>query len=183
MISSIIKGCELAQRNKFKHVLEFGVADGGSTRSIRNSLPPEYNIFAFDSFEGLPEDWQGTICKKGFFSTGGVIPNIDGVQFFKGWFEDTIGDYLKIAQDISLLHVDCDLYSSTKTIFSNLYPFIKPGTIIVFDEWIYNFNERFNDHEQKAFFEFVDQFKINFKFVDFNDTTPCGIERKIVEIL
>jgi len=182
MINSIEYATGLID-NTYNHVLEFGVYHGGTLLKLRQSLPEKYKIFGFDSFEGLPEDWSGTVCHKGFFSTGGNIPNIEGVTFFKGWFDDTIHDYLKIADSISLLHVDCDLYSSTKTIFNNLHPYIKVGTIIVFDEWIYNNNPQCNDHEQKAFYEYVDDKKVKYEFIDFIDTTPCGMERKIVKIL
>jgi len=182
MISTIEYATSLID-NKYNHVLEFGVYQGGTISKLRQVLPEKYNIFGFDSFEGLPEDWSGTVCSKGFFSTGGNIPNVEGVTFFKGWFDDTIGEYLKVADDIALLHVDCDLYSSTKTIFDNLKPYIKTNTIIVFDEWIYNNNPNCNDHEQKAFYEYVNENNIKFEFINFIDTTPCGNERKIVKIL
>lgn len=166
----------------YKHILEFGVWEGNTLRMIKEKLDESYNIFGFDSFEGFPEDWVGTYMKKGHFSTNGAVPNIDGVKIFKGWFEDTILDYLKEADTIGLLHVDCDLYSSTKTIFDNLYPYIKSGTIIVFDEWCYNWNPSCNDHEQKAFYEYVEKYEVKYEFADFHDVSN-SIERKIVKIL
>lgn len=167
---------------EYKHVLEFGVYRGYTISLIREKLDKSYKVFGFDSFEGLPEDWKNTQCQKGFFSTNGVIPEIEGIKFFKGWFEDTILQYLKEADTIGLLHVDCDLYSSTKTIFNNLHPYIKKGTIIVFDEWCYNADPKCNDHEQKAFYEYVKEYDVNFEFIDFNDQEN-SIERKIVKIL
>ena len=164
---------------EYKHVLEFGVFQGSSLSLIKNSLDDTYKVYGFDSFEGLPEDWKNTICTKGFFSTDGKIPDIPNVKFFKGWFDNTIHEYLKEADNIGLLHVDCDLYSSTKTIFDNLHNFIKRGTVIVFDEWVYNHNPDCNDHEQKAFYEYVKQYNIKFEFIDIKD----NIERKIVKIL
>jgi hypothetical protein len=168
----------------YKHVLEFGVFQGGTITIIRNLLDSSYKVFGFDSFEGLPEDWVNTQCHKGFFSTGGVVPEIDGVKFFKGWFEDTIPEYLKESDTIGLLHVDCDLYSSTKTIFKYLHPYIKSGTIIAFDEWCYNYDERYNDHEQKAFYEYVEEHDVKYEFVPFVCPEAEGnLERKIVRIL
>ncbi len=150
----------------YPHVLEFGVAQGDSLRYIRENTHPDYKIFGFDSFEGLPEDWIGTECKKGCFSTEGKIPDINDVTFYKGWFEDSINKYIDDgAKPISLLHVDCDLYSSTKTILDSLIQFIGPNTIIVFDEWYYNCNYKCNDGEQKAFFEWVLKNEISFKFI------------------
>mgnify|MGYP003339266618 CR=1 FL=1 len=45
------------------------------------------------------------------------------------WLEETD------LKQISLLHVDSDLYSSAKIIFDNLNDYIVQGTIIVFDEF------------------------------------------------
>ena len=159
---------------KYDHILEFGVCGGISIKQIRESLPEDkFKVYGFDSFEGLPEDWVGTVCTKGFFSTGGVIPEISGVEFFKGWFNETIPQYKKIAKPISLLHVDCDLYSSTIEVLYGLREFIMPGTIIVFDEWYYadehgvNLDiEKNRQHEQKAFYEWVKNFDIKYELLD-----------------
>ena len=143
-----------------RHALEFGVGSGRTINMIRGCLPGA-DIFGFDSFEGLPEDWRdaaGNIVggqAKGAFSTGGVIPNITGVRFFKGLFEDTIQEYLGIGERIALLHIDCDLYSSTQVVLRELNDLIVPGTIILFDEWCYLNDPRNNDHEQRAFNEWA----------------------------
>lgn len=165
---------------EYKHILEFGVYKGTTITYIKNGFGDGYQYYGFDSFEGLPEDWVGTTLKKGAFDTGGVIPDIEGIKFFKGWFEDTIPEYLKEADTFALLHVDCDLYSSTKTIFDNLHPYIKSGTLIAFDEWCYNFDPNFNDHEQKAFLEYVEEYDIKYEFIEYPDNQ---IESKLLKIL
>jgi hypothetical protein len=56
-----------------------------------------------------------------------------------GWFDQTLPGFKanKIKNEpIALLHVDCDLYSSTVTILNNLKENIVPGTVIVFDEYM-----------------------------------------------
>lgn len=165
---------------EYKHILEFGVYKGFTLSIIKEVFGDDYQYFGFDSFEGLPEDWEGTPCMKGHFSTDGEIPDIEGVKFFKGWFEDTIPEYLKEADTIALLHVDSDLYSSAKTIFDNLHPYIKPGTLIAFDEWCYNFDMNCNDHEQKAFYEYVEKYDLKYEFIDY----PCPeVERKLLRIV
>ncbi len=50
------------------------------------------------------------------------------------------------------MHVDCDIYSSTKTIFDLLASRIVAGTVIVFDEY-FNY-PGWRHHEYKAFQEF-----------------------------
>ena len=36
---------------------------------------------------------------------------------------------------IRLLHIDCDLYSSTKDVFDQVYDRLVKGTVIIFDEY------------------------------------------------
>ena len=164
----------------FTHVLEFGVNYGRTIKQLRNSLPEQYKLFGFDSFEGLPEDWSGTWAKKGDMSTNGVMPNVTGVTFYKGWFIDTIPLYKQIAEPIALLHIDCDLYSSTNDILYGLKEFIVTGTVIVFDEWYYNHKDILENrlHEQKAFLEWTEKFNINFE-----EHSEIENERKIIKIL
>ncbi len=171
-----------------KHVLEFGVGDGKTTRQIRNGLDMSYGVFGFDCFEGLPDDWIDTkqnkvVLRKGMFSTQGKIPDVTGVTFFKGLFKDTIPEYIKIAKPITLLHIDCDLYNSTKDVLYGLNDYIVPGTILVFDEWIYLSKPECNDHEQKAFYEWIEDKRRTFSFVPYNDTTANGCERKIAKVI
>jgi len=171
-------------RNPHKHILEFGVYQGASISTIRNVLDSSYQVFGFDSFEGLPENWEGTVCNQGAFSTYGNIPNVPGVTFFKGWFEDTIKDYLKIQQPITLLHLDCDLYSSTKTVLDNIGHLLVKDTVICCDEWIYCSKEGMkDDHEQRAFLEWTRTNNRGFEFFDFVDHTVNGHERKVLKIL
>lgn len=158
---------------------------GSWTRLIRNSLSREYAVYAFDSFIGLPEDWVGTPCSKGTFSTGKKPPDINNVNFVVGWFEETLPEFVRThkAEPACLIHIDCDLYSSTKTVLGSVGEFITSGTVIVFNEWIYNHDYRCNDHEQKAFLEWSEENEVAFKIVKFKNETSCGDERKIVQII
>jgi hypothetical protein len=166
---------------EYTHVLEFGVYKGSTIKQLRDDLDAKYEIFGFDSFEGLPEDWEGTPLKQGFFSTEGTIPNIENVFFYKGWFNATIPQYKEAhAKSIALLHVDCDLYSSTVDILYGLNDYIQSGTIIVFDEWYYNHHdiEQNRQHEQKAFFEWIKS--RNQKYIVYPEFEQ---ERKIIKLL
>lgn len=184
--SSLQHGLTLIN-NEYKHVLEFGVCRGGTIRIIRNTLDQSFSIFGFDSFVGLPEPW---IDKDGklvhhpkYFSTQGVIPNVDDVKFYIGWFSDTLLDYLVIAQPIALLHIDCDLYSSSREILLTLNNYIVKGTVIVFDEWFYKHDPKYDDHEKKAFNEWVLAFGRKYQTIPFVDKTTSGEERKIIYVL
>ena len=207
MSSTLINGCKMID-NPYSHILEFGAASGNTLVQIVNSVPAnKYKIFGFDSWLGLLEDWivpgESPWHTKGVFSTNGVIPaqikNLgDKVKIFQGMFEDTIPEYLKIAQDIALLHIDCDIYSSAKTVLYGLKDYIKPGTYIVFDEWIYNEEalrqsisqpsfkvpEKYRMHEQKAFFEWVKDFNVKFRlYVSGYGWKGLEIGKQLVKIL
>ena len=73
------------------------------------------------------------------------------VQFFRGWFEQTLPCYRFPAHDVLVLNFDADLYSSTIFVLNTLECAIVPGTYIYFDE----FNHR--SHELRAFSEFTER--------------------------
>jgi Macrocin-O-methyltransferase (TylF) len=121
-------------------------------------------LHGFDSFEGLPEDWDphgGSILGKGHFSTQGNIPQVpdDRVKFFKGWFEQTLPRYEFVDSPVIVLFMDADLYSLTSYVLKTLRPHIKVGSIIYFDE----FWDR--HHELKAFDEFLKETDTRFELL------------------
>jgi predicted O-methyltransferase YrrM len=142
-------------------ILEFGVA-GGQTVNRLAELYPDETIYGFDSFEGLPEAWRADY-QKGHFAQ--ELPQVkDNVQLVVGWFDQTLPKFLADhAETVSLLHVDCDLYVSTRIIFEKLGHAIRPGTLIVFDEY-FNY-PGWRDHEHKAFMEFVEASRIDFSYL------------------
>ncbi len=146
---------------------EFGVYKGSTANHIaRVTKKP---IHAFDSFEGLPEDWS-IRHKKGLFALKNMPTFEDNVVVHKGWFDDTLPGFAQEEKgDLAFLHIDSDLYSSAKTIFQYLGDRIIPGTIILFDEY---FNYPFwEHHEYKAFAEFVAENNIKYEYLGFNTLT------------
>src|SRR5262249_641479 len=76
--------------------LEFGVWKGYSIRYWSRLLKhPQSMLHGFDSFEGLPESWTA-FYRKGSFAEAGQIPEVSDsrVKFFKGWFEETLPNYV-----------------------------------------------------------------------------------------
>lgn len=146
-------------------MLECGVADGASLRHLARATAREFH--GFDSFEGLPEHWSGTFERKGKFGRGGTLPEVPAnVSLHKGWFEQTLPAFLAAhAEEIAFLHVDCDIYSSTVTIFRALGPRFKPGTVIVFDEY-FNY-PNWQRHEWRAFQEFLRDTGFAYRYLGF----------------
>jgi hypothetical protein len=145
--------------------MEFGVYKGKSIKKI--AAQTEAEIFGFDSFEGLPKDWILSY-KKGDFSLKGLIPEDlpANVKLVKGLFAETIPAFLKAHDEpVAFLHIDCDLYMSTKTVLTGLQSRIISGTIILFDEF-FNFPQ-WQQHEYRAFMEFIDETKYSYEFIGF----------------
>lgn len=145
--------------------MEFGVASGKSIRWIAQWS--EATIHGFDSFEGLPEDWSGSSFGKSGFSRGGKLPSVPAnVRLHQGWFDKSVPAFLATTpEDCAFLHVDCDLYSSTKTIFDLVGPRLRKGSVIVFDEY-FNY-PTWREHEYKAFQEFVSQRGIKYEYLGY----------------
>lgn len=137
--------------------IEFGVFNGVTLNILAQHKD---KVYGFDSWEGLPEDWNHENI-KGIFNTGGVIPftPTENMVLVKGWFDESLPKFLQEndIDKISLLHLDADLYSSTKCVLDNLKPYFKDECIVVLDEF-FNYPS-WENHEYKAFKEFINQMK------------------------
>lgn len=133
------------------------------------------SIVGFDSFDGLPSDdghprWRPGLfnvnhsyhpfCKNGEKVTADTVyslfercrlpkPRVE-VGKFERLLPKVIG---KKYMNVALVHIDCDLYESTKTVLMQLHNVFQEGTVILFDDW-FNFRGRKDKGEQKAFYEY-----------------------------
>jgi hypothetical protein len=142
--------------------LEFGVYQGTSMRWWSEALKnPASTLHGFDSFEGLPEafDDAGGKYARGWFSTGGQIPQVDDprVTFFKGWFDQTLSGYTLPDHDVLVINIDADLYSSTIFVLNTLRPHITQGTYLYLDDMSRP------DHEPRAMQEFMLETGLKFR--------------------
>ncbi|NOT37274.1 MAG: hypothetical protein HOP11_07830 [Saprospiraceae bacterium] len=142
--------------------LEFGVASGASFKWwLEHNTNIDSHFYGFDTFEGLPEKW-------GSFDKGAMsykIPEIDDsrAKFFKGLFQETLNPFIQ-SHEVNItssarriFHMDADLYSATIFSLSQLFPYLKKGDLIMFDEFSVAM------HEFKAFDEFVSNFYIKLR--------------------
>jgi predicted O-methyltransferase YrrM len=123
------------------NVIEFGVAEGSSTRVIRSELrrlwrqQPKIGrrqLFACDSFRGLPEQFE--TLTPGTFAC--EQPRIRGVEFVVGYFEDSLDDNLaRRVGPVALASLDADLESSTLCALRWLTPLLHQGSLLLFDEF------------------------------------------------
>ena len=67
----------------------------------------------------------------------GPIPKISGVEFVKGYFEQTCTEELRRRVGrVAFAHLDADLYSSTLCALRWLTPLLNTGSILQFDEFL-----------------------------------------------
>lgn len=141
-------------------ILEFGVATGNTLGVIVDERPGQ-PTFGFDSFQGLPERWR-----EGFDAGEFTMepPQVDGADLIIGWFEDTLPKFLYEHEgSVGFLHVDCDLYSSTKTVLDLVGERLVPGTVVVFDEY-FNY-PGWQQHEYRAWKEYVARTGTEFEYL------------------
>jgi predicted O-methyltransferase YrrM len=123
------------------NVIEFGVAQGASTRVLRSELrhlrrrQPKIGrrrLFACDSFRGLPEPFE--TLAAGTFAC--EPPRLRGVELVVGDFDDTLDEALaRRVGRVALASLDADLESSTICALRWLTPLLGEGSLLLFDEF------------------------------------------------
>jgi hypothetical protein len=124
-------------------------------------------MWAFDSFQGLPTSDPGVDdhprWTQGNMATGlNEFYNLCGrhgmprqaYEVVPGWYDSTLRPDASGPRpnDISLAYVDCDLYSSTRTVLEFLEPRLKHGMILVLDDY-YSCTSALPSGERRAVFE------------------------------
>ncbi len=144
--------------------LEFGVYHGRSLGLIAERVGSK--VHGFDSFRGLPEDWTPAE-PAGSYSTEGRKPAVPAhVELHEGWFSDSLPEFLASHREpVRLVHIDCDLYSSTRTVLEHLAPRLKKGSILVFDDYLGYPGWR--EHEYRAFQEFAREASLEWRYLGF----------------
>ncbi|MDP4193269.1 MAG: class I SAM-dependent methyltransferase [Bacteroidota bacterium] len=143
--------------------LEFGVAHGNSfIWWMQNNKNPNSRFTGFDTFTGLPEDWN-FLFKKGSMSDKSNIPQIEDTraELKAGLFQDTLPEFLKgMCKDKrNVIHMDADLYSSTLYTLTSIAPYLKKGDIVFFDEFFVP------THEFRAFTDFINSYYLKYEIV------------------
>jgi len=117
-------------------------------------------VHGFDTFDGMhdtkAEEDQDLVANDGWvagqFKASYTRLDNDCKQRYKnyklhqGYFQDTLTDeFLETltSQLPILIWIDCDYYTSTKSIFEKLIPYIPTGCVVYFDEYEFNFGSTF----------------------------------------
>lgn len=114
------------------------------------------NLLLFDSFKGLPPveansidsqslhvgngSWGPGTCQGLTASELGdlvreILSPTDKFQVIEGYYDDVLADYPP--SKLSMVHIDCDLYSSTKSVLHQLFTkrMVSEGCVIFFDDF------------------------------------------------
>ena len=155
-------------------VLEFGTATGRTLNQFAHWLPNK-TIYGFDGWQGLPEKFNDLPAGHFAQKLPDVLPNCQLVQ---GWFgarpiqdESSIPELTaqtfanEHKEPIALLHLDADLYSSTKTVVDVFASQIVPGTVILFNEY-WN-HATWKKHEFKAWQEHVAKHNVKYEYIGY----------------
>lgn len=144
-------------------IVECGVGYGSSLSSLVYAVSHhrlDKTVYGFDSFSGFPKAQpqdNGPRAKQNVAPLGwdGASPSLireifindsasNGFSLLKdhdvkvvlvpGFFEETLAENLP--EKISFLHIDVDLYESTRLVLEIALPRVSPGGIVIFDEYM-----------------------------------------------
>lgn len=133
-------------------MVECGVARGGCI-ALCHLANPSLQIIGLDSWEPMPQitdkddkakcsPWVGT-------PTSGKIEDVQesynklgasskNLKLIKGWVEDTIPQNEDLFENLDILRIDTDFYSSVYFSLETLYPKLKEGGLVILDDWHFN---------------------------------------------
>jgi O-methyltransferase len=137
---------DVERRRLTGDILDCGVWNGGSTVLLSRGAP-SHTIWAFDSFEGLPEpgerDGQRSRNHVGD-CLGAEAKVIEAFQTFsdparlqlvKGWFQDTFPRSSPNIDRVAMLHADGDWYDSVLLTLRTFYPKVVSGGYVAVDDY------------------------------------------------
>jgi hypothetical protein len=145
---------QVLQKNVRGDFVETGVWRGGSSIFMRAVLKAygvrDRIVWVADSFEGLPKPdgryqqdegdkhWKSNAVLgisleqvKANFAKYGLLD--EQVRFLKGWFKDTLP--AAPIDQLAILRLDGDMYSSTMDALQSLYSKLSPGGFLIVDDY------------------------------------------------
>ena len=142
-------------------ILEFGVARGYTFTKMLYAtkylnVEDRFTVHGFDTFDGMHETSDQAdkdIVNDDNWAVGQFKSDKDKIDAYcrtkyhnfalhKGFFEDTLtAEFLQSLADQppALIWIDCDYYSSARTVMEKLIPVLPNGCVIYFDEPEFNY--------------------------------------------
>lgn len=162
--------------------LEFGTLTGNTINAL-SKLIGNKTIYGFDSWKGYPEDFADH--HKGDWAIPRPNSIYDeperkkeqyqvrgNVRLIEGFFQDSLPKFLKKhpIEKVAFVHMDCDLYSSTKYVLDTLYNKLQIGTTILFNTLFYRKDLEGNilywiQDSFNAWYDFIGEKNIEFEWL------------------
>jgi SAM-dependent methyltransferase len=127
-------------------LVDCGTFNGGSAVMMSTGAPSR-EVFAFDSFEGLPDPSERDPDRAREL-TGQLRASEDKVRqgferfahpqrlnVVKGWFQDSFPVAAPKIDSVAVLHADGDWYESVRLTLETFYPKLSPGGFVVIDDY------------------------------------------------
>lgn len=173
-------------------MFEFGVGQAYSTIHLleafkEKSITPK--VFLFDSFQGLPVEesgvpyqfnWaSGAFCWDFDFVKEKLQNYLDYITFISGWYENSLNTESINKYNIEpadFIHIDCDLYISSKQIINFIFDndLVKSNAVIRYDDWRMMHIECGKGGESKAHFEAIDKYSLIMERIPVDDDWYTG---------
>jgi hypothetical protein len=141
---SLLKSVLKCDPNERVVVFEFGVARGALTAwGLRQIKSKNLKWVGYDTFTGLPSDWireNIVYLQKGAFSTEGRHPEIKDarVSFVVGDVTETFKEIPSLFEPGTLFRsifiFDLDLFSPSKAVWDVIFPRLRTGDRLFFDQ-------------------------------------------------
>jgi O-methyltransferase len=135
----VIRAAVLATSKIVGDLAEVGVFRGGTARIICEAKGKR-SLHLFDTFQGLP---QPAAIDKGF-EKGQYASSLNDVRrflagcsdihFHEGLFPATAGPVMD--HRFSFVHLDVDLYDSTRAALEFFYPRLSPGAVVISHDYV-----------------------------------------------
>jgi hypothetical protein len=133
MVYSLVRSL----RNMEGDMAEVGVYEGSTAKIICGQMGGK-RLHLFDTFEGLPKGssanekrlYPKTVYKCSLESVQKYLSDCENVTYHKGMFPDSAAD-VDPELKFCFVHMDVDLYESTRACLEYFYPRMLPGGIML----------------------------------------------------
>ena len=131
-------------------------------------LCTDHQFYAFDTFEGIPENDEGHYAFKEGYMLGTLdevkkrinkLKQSERVKYFKGEFSKVHREQSQEIENldkVAIANIDCDLYKSTKVALEMIKDKLQQGTVLLMDDW-YQFYADNSKGQRKALKEFLEK--------------------------
>lgn len=163
-VYDVIEQAKRRYQGKFS-ILEFGTADGYAFTKMLYAvkylgMEDRITVHGFDTFEGMPpaadardhdlitgDGWvEGEFHGRLEELTRHCRERYHNFRLHRGFFEETLTDeFLRsLEEELPILvWIDCDYYSSARSVIERLLPHLPNGCVVYFDDYDLNFGSRF----------------------------------------